>query len=331
MSHPPGLAAPLVFTPVYQTLVWGGRRMEQWRPDLPPGPIGESWDVADHERGMSVLADGELRGNTLRDLVRAHGQSLIGKGFRGGPFPLMVKLIDATDRLSIQVHPDDALARKLGVGDNGKTECWLMLADGGELYQGTRVGVTREIFAQALTAGSLVETLNRFEVKAGDFFFLEARTVHALGAGCLLFEIQQTSDVTFRVYDWGRMGLDGKPRAVHVSESLEAIDFGRSDAGLGPRRPPWQADGDGGEFRWLVDCPSFKVEERRSLGPIVMQADPSDTCTLLTCLEGTARVSTAGGSVNLMATHSALVAACAGPWRIQTQAPVRLLASNPKF
>src|SRR5688572_8556846 len=115
------LRAPLLFRPVYQTLVWGGRRMERWRPGLPSGPIGESWDLADHAAGMSVVAQGPLAGTSLAELVAAAPAALVGAGFPGGPFPLMVKLIDANERLSVQVHPDDVLAQKLGVGKNGKT------------------------------------------------------------------------------------------------------------------------------------------------------------------------------------------------------------------
>src|SRR5207248_1624450 len=135
--------------------------------------------------------------------------------------------------------------RKLGVGDNGKTECWFLLDGGGELYQGTKPGVDRAGFEAALEQNRIAQTLNRFDVNAGDFFFLDARTVHALGAGCLLYEIQQTSDVTFRVYDWGRLGLDGQPRPLHVAQSLDTIDFSRT--GFGPRRSAWnEADERGG-------------------------------------------------------------------------------------
>lgn len=134
------LALPLTFKPVYHTLVWGGRAMAQWRADLPTGPIGESWDLADHARGMSVVAEGALTGTTLQELTRQHGTALIGDSWDGGEFPLLIKLIDANDRLSVQVHPDDALARQLGLGQRGKTECWLMLNDGGELFVGTQPG-----------------------------------------------------------------------------------------------------------------------------------------------------------------------------------------------
>lgn len=214
------LRAPLSFKPAYQTVVWGGRRMEAFRTDLPSGPIGESWDLADHARGMSVVADGPLAGTTLKDLTKRFGAALVGPSYQGGDFPLMVKLIDANDRLSVQVHPDDRLAKELKVGERGKTECWYFLTGGGELFVGAKSGVTKESFAAAREAGTLADTLNRFVAKEGDFFFIPARTVHALGAGCLIYEIQQTCDTTFRVDDWGRVGLDGKPRPLHIAESL---------------------------------------------------------------------------------------------------------------
>ena len=177
------LALPLAFIPVYHSIVWGGRAMAEWRNDLPAGPIGESWDLTDHPRGMSVVAGGALAGRSLRQLTADHGRDLIGETWTGGDFPLLVKLIDANDRLSVQVHPDDALARSLGVGQRGKTECWLMIKDGGELFVGTKSGIDRPAFESALAAGRVGDTLERFVAHDGDFFFLAARTVHALGAG----------------------------------------------------------------------------------------------------------------------------------------------------
>ena len=210
------ISHPLLFRPQYQTLVWGGRRLCAWRKDLPVGPVGESWEVADHPRGESVVDSGPLQGRTLAELVRDEGQALLGKCQGPGPFPLMVKLIDAKQRLSVQVHPDDELARSMGVGENGKTECWVFLASGGEVFQGTRKGIDSSVFRRALDNKQLEGVLNRFEASEGDVFFLPARTLHAIGEDCLVYELQQTSDITFRVYDWDRMGLDGKPRQLHV-------------------------------------------------------------------------------------------------------------------
>jgi mannose-6-phosphate isomerase len=306
------LRAPLRFTPVYKPLVWGGRRMERWRGGLPDGPVGESWDLADHADGMSVVAEGPLAGQPLAALVAGAGPDLVGAGFAGGPFPLMVKLIDAAQRLSVQVHPDDALARALGVGNNGKTECWRVLADGGAIYQGTQPGIDRPAFERALAAGEVAGTLNRYDPQAGDFFFLEARTVHALGEGCLVYEVQQTSNITFRVYDWGRVGLDGKPRPLHVRESLDTIDFART--GFGPQRPAFATDARGGQTRSLCSCAYFTLDEWRGDS---FTAAASGRCAVLVCLEGEAAVETSGGEVTLAAMQTALVPAAAGGFRVR--------------
>ena len=185
------LKRPLRFTPVYQNVVWGGRRLEAWRADLPAGPIGESWELSQQGRGMSMVAEGPLAGTRLDELMASAPEAIVGSGYDDAEFPLLIKIIDANDRLSVQVHPDDALAQELGVGQRGKTECWYLIGDGGELYQGTRPGCDRLRFEQALAEDTVADEVNRFETGDGDFFFMPARTVHALGRGCLLFEIQQ--------------------------------------------------------------------------------------------------------------------------------------------
>jgi mannose-6-phosphate isomerase len=305
------LRAPLKFEPVYKTLVWGGRRMEAFRAALPDGPIGESWDLADHADGMSVVQGGRLAGMTLSALVVQAGAALVGEGFAGGPFPLMVKLIDATARLSLQVHPDDEGARRLGVGNNGKSECWRVLADGGVIFQGTRPGIDRAAFERALAAGEIAGTLNRFDARAGDAFFLPARTVHALGEGCLVYEVQQTSNVTFRVSDWGRVGLDGKPRALHVEESLQTIDF--TGGRFGPCAPAFRPDARGGQTAALVDCAHFRLEERRGRQ---LAGTTEGACAIVIGLQGQGTVATAAGQVALGPMQTVLVPAVAGAWTV---------------
>jgi mannose-6-phosphate isomerase len=319
------LALPLTFTPVYQTIVWGGRRMAAWRDDLPAGPIGESWDLSDHPRGMSVVQGGALAGTTLRQLMERHGRDLVGDTWDGGDFPLLVKLIDANDRLSVQVHPDDALAQRFGLGKRGKTECWLMLSDGGELYVGTRPGTARDGFAAALDRKDIAAVLNRVTANDGDFFFLAARTVHALGRGCLLYEVQQTCDVTFRVDDWGRVGLDGKPRPLHVPQALETIDYASSQPG--PVKAPAQPHRDGGVVRHLARCDYFSVEERRAAHT---RGGGNGRCTIVTCLDGRGTLSTAAGAIDLAPMRTALVPAAAGAWSADAASgDLRLLVAQP--
>jgi mannose-6-phosphate isomerase len=277
---------------------------------------------------MSTVDGGPYDGLSLRELTERHGAALLGPGFKGSTFPLMIKLIDAADRLSVQVHPDDELARQLGLGHNGKTECWFMLADGGELYQGTKAGVDRAAFEAALQQGRVADTLNRFAVNRGDFFFLEARTVHALGSGCLLYEIQQTSDVTFRVYDWDRVGLDGKPRPLHIEQSLETIDFSRTH--FGPRRAAFQADPErGGQWRLLADCAYFRLEEADSAEE-ALHGGTADACSIVICIEGRGTLATRNGEVSLDAMQTRLIPAAAGGFRITPAERLRVLVATPK-
>ena len=304
--------------------------MESWGRTLPAGPIGEAWELADHPRGMSVVGQGAMTGVSLHDLVEQAGPALVGPAFRGGEFPLLVKLIDARLRLSVQVHPDAAIARELGVGQHGKTECWVVLADGGEICQGTRPGVGRAEFERALAEHHVATTLNRFDARKGDVFFLPARTVHALGEGCLLYEVQQTSDVTFRVYDWDRLGLDGKPRPLHVAESIATIDFSRTD--FGPHAPEaWRPlVAPGCEERGLIDCPYFTLREQRVRGSAVQPT--KDTCAVVTCVDGQGTLSTPAGQVALSPMQTVLIPADAEAWRVDApQGSARLLVATPKF
>jgi mannose-6-phosphate isomerase len=322
--------APLIFRPVYQSLVWGGRRMEAWGRNLPEGPVGEAWDLADHPRGMSVVGQGALAGVSLHDLVERAGRALVGQAFRGAEFPLMVKLIDAHLRLSVQVHPDEEIARKLGVDQHGKSECWVFLEDGGEICQGTRPGVGRAEFERALREHHVATMLNRFEAHKGDVFFLPARTVHALGEGCLLYEVQQTSDITFRVYDWDRLGLDGKPRPLHVTESMATIDFARKD--YGPHAPEaWRPlPAPDCEERGLIECPYFTLRERRAAGSV--EQPTHGTCAVVTCLEGKGTLSTPGGEATFSPMQTVLVPADAGSWRVDVPSgSADLLVATPKF
>jgi mannose-6-phosphate isomerase len=306
--------------------------METWGRTLPEGPIGEAWELADHPRGMSVVGEGGLAGLALRELVERSSSELVGAGFRGNEFPLMVKLIDARHRLSVQVHPNAAVARALGVGQHGKTECWVFLADGGEIYQGTRPGVERAEFEHALAEHHVGDTLNRFEARQGDVFFLPARTVHALGEGCLLYEVQQTSDITFRVYDWDRLDLDGKPRPLHVAESMATIDFART--GFGPHAPqawrPMQGSAAGCEERVLVDCHHFTLREQRVRGR--NQQPTPGTCVVVTCVAGQGTLSTPAGQAALLPMQTVLVPADAGSWSVEVPSgSADLLIATPKF
>jgi mannose-6-phosphate isomerase len=222
---------PLRFNPILRRLIWGGRRLGTilHKPIGEASDYAESWEISDYRDSVSVVENGPLAGSTIRELLHWYGPGLLGSALKGHEqFPLLVKYIDAHQDLSVQVHPDDEKGRRLA-GDSGKTETWVILqADpGSAIYAGLQRGVGRNEFAEAIRSGRVEPLLHRFEPKPGDCILIESGTVHAIGAGVLLAEIMQTSDATFRVYDWGRKGPDGKPRALHIDQALESIDFER--------------------------------------------------------------------------------------------------------
>jgi mannose-6-phosphate isomerase len=256
MAKPP--LYPLMFQPRFKERIWGGRSLETlYGKRLPPEvPIGESWEVADRPGDESVVANGPLCGRTLRTLMDQHGPDILGGAAPAddGRFPLLCKILDARERLSLQVHPP-AHARHLG---DPKTEMWYIAAaePGAELFVGLKAGVTRKAFEEAVADGTVAGCFHRVPVTAGDAMFLPSGRVHAIGAGLVIFEIQQNSDTTFRVHDWNRVGLDGTPRELHVAQSLESIDFGDFEPPLIDGTPTRQ-----GAFaqRTLVDDPLFRV------------------------------------------------------------------------
>jgi mannose-6-phosphate isomerase len=260
-------------------MVWGGRGLgEVLGKALPAGlPCGESWEVSDHGSHHSVVADGPLAGCTLRGLLQRHPGVLLGSGAaRNGtppPFPWLVKYLDACDWLSVQVHPDDEAVTRLWPGEGGKTEAWFVLAarPGSRVYAGLLPGVDEKALRAALGTGTVADCLHQFTPRPGDCLFLPAGTVHAVGGGVLIAEVQQTSDATFRLFDWNRRDAQGRSRALHIEESLACIDWK-----AGPVHPI-RADGyppSPGEpsaphpvAQRLVTCPYFELDYVRRSTP----------------------------------------------------------------
>lgn len=302
---------PLRFQPILKELIWGGRRLSTvMNKPLGPGACyAESWEIADHRDDVSVVADGPLAGRSLRALLHDDGARLLGRAL--GPrtqFPLLVKFLDANQVLSVQVHPDDELGRRLA-GDNGKTEAWVVIAaePGSVIYAGLRAGVTRSAFADALRSDSIEPLLHRFEARPGDCVMIPAGTVHAIGAGVLLAEIQQMSDATFRVHDWGRTGADGKPRTLHLDQAIESTDF---DAGpVDPLRSHPESVR-GGTRECLASCPYFQLERLRLDQPAAV-GDP-ERFTILLGLGGEAEVRHGGTTATLGFGHTLLLPAALG-------------------
>jgi len=221
------------FEPIYQERVWGGRELESYLRRKLPGsaPIGESWEIVDRPEAQSVVMSGPARGKTIRELLESNSAEIMGPSWpKDRPFPILVKWLDCRDRLSVQVHPPASIAAKLG--GEPKTENWYFgrTAAGAAVYAGLRPGVNRESFEKAIGNGTVDRCLDRLAIQEGDSLLIHSGTMHAIDAGNVILEIQQNSDTTYRVYDWGRMGLDGKPRTLHVRESLESLDANTSPA-----------------------------------------------------------------------------------------------------
>lgn len=233
----PSLRVPLRFLPYLRPMVWGGRRLAtELGKTLPEAkPYGESWDVSDHRSHASVVASGPHAGRTLRQLMQEDREALLGRAAKQyTTFPWLVKFLDAADWLSVQVHPDDELVQALWPGEGGKTEAWYVLdaAPSSRIYAGLLPGVGAKELRAALAAGTVAECLHTFTPRAGDCVFLPAGTVHAVGGGVLMAEVQQTSDATFRLYDWDRIDKEGRRRELHIEQAMKCIDWKR-----GPVRP----------------------------------------------------------------------------------------------
>jgi mannose-6-phosphate isomerase len=219
---------PLIFHPIFKERVWGGREIEKlYGKKLPTGKIGESWEISDRPNDESVIANGKFAGKNLRWLMENFPREILGdaKPAAENRFPILCKILDAREKLSLQVHPPANKATELK--GEPKTEMWFIAdaAPGAELFVGLKHGVTRAEFEKKIQTGEIAECFHRIPVRPDDMMFLPSGRVHAIGAGLVIFEIQQNSDTTYRVFDWNRVGLDGNPRELHVAQSLASIDF----------------------------------------------------------------------------------------------------------
>jgi len=257
----------MTFRPILKDRIWGGTKLgELYGKPLPQGAlIGESWEISDRPADVSTITNGALAGHNLHWLVQHHAQQLMGNAkLQAGHFPLLLKLLDCQQTLSLQVHPPAAKAAQLG--GEPKTEMWYIAEamPRAELYVGLKRGVTPKVFEQKTQSGTVAECFHRVGVRAGDAMFLPSGRVHAIGGGLVIFEIQQNSDTTFRVFDWNRVGLDGKPRALHLTESMASIDFNDIEPALLSSETQ-QVDGI--DCRLLVDHELFKVETISARAP----------------------------------------------------------------
>jgi mannose-6-phosphate isomerase len=307
------------FAPAFKERVWGGRALERFGFSLPEGPIGEAWMIADHPHGVSRVANGAFAGKGLDEVRETCGAAWFGaRGIgRGGRFPLLVKLLDCNDDLSVQVHPNDDYER-LPPGEQGKTEMWYVLdaKPGAKIIYGLKPGIGREALAEAILEGRIMDTLREVSVRPGDTFCIPAGTVHALCAGVLVAEIQQNSDTTYRLYDYNRPGLDGKPRELHIEDSLNVIAYSESGAthmSTGSVRP--------GEWLRLAASPYFVTHKGVVQGEWRLVTSPDSFDILVVC-EGEGAVRWADGAEPVKAGDCLLVPASMGGYVLDGQMTV---------
>jgi len=275
---------PLQFKPEMKERVWGGRALEQFGLELPEGHIGEGWMIGDHPNGTTKVLGGPLDGLGLDEIRERYGREWFGsKGFseKNGRFPLLIKLLDCNDDLSVQVHPTDSYDR-LPAGELGKTEMWYILdaKPGAKIIYGLKEGIDRTGLQQAIDEDRVMDALQEVTVKAGDAFYIPAGTVHALCAGVVVAEIQQNSDTTYRLYDYKRPGLDGRLRELHVEDSLNVIAY----EGAGATRMSTE-DAQPGSWLTIAESPYFLVDKGVVRGSWEL-ATSADSFVILVIAEG---------------------------------------------
>ena len=315
----------LRFSPILKTVVWGGERIAPFKGiQTTQTHIGESWELSGVSGNVSVVEGGPYDGATRDELIRRFGSRLVGR-FAGEAFPLLVKFIDAAGDLSIQVHPDDALAARLhGPGFRGKTEMWYVVdaAPGAFLYAGLSQEITPSEYGRRVADGTITEVLARHAVSPGDVFYLPAGRVHAICSGCFIAEIQQSSDLTYRIFDYNRPGLDGKPRELHTDKAREAIDY----TGYPTDRTPYRREKN--RRVELVRCPFFTTSLYEVDAPLTEDLSGLDSFLVVLCVEGSGTVESDDCRMDFRRGETLLVPAENRRLRILPDGPCRLLTTT---
>ena len=317
---------PLTFKPILKTVVWGGEDIAPYKGiETSQQHIGESWELSGVPGNESIVAEGPLEGRSIASLVKEFKGELVGKHVyerTGDQFPLLIKFIDAAADLSIQVHPDDALAAKRH-GTNGKTEMWYVVAakPGAHLLSGLKTAIGPDEYAGKVADGSIVDALARYDVAPGDVFFLPAGRIHAICSGCFIAEIQQTSDITYRIYDYNRPGLDGKPREVHTELAKDAIDY-RVYPDYRTEYTPAQD-----EEVELVSCPYFTTSVLNLTLPYAKDLSELDSFVVVMCLAGSGVLEVDGEEVPVGQGETVLIPASADDLCLVPDACMKVLTS----
>jgi mannose-6-phosphate isomerase len=300
---------PLKFEPILKEIIWGGDEICHFK-NLHPqrSGIGESWELSHVKNNVSIVANGELKGKSLEELIKTYREKLLGQKVIerfGTTFPLLIKFIDAHASLSVQVHPDDQLAKKRH-NSFGKTEMWYVIRAKKDafLYSGFAQPITPDEYVRSLEDDTFINYLQRHEVKSGDVFFLPAGRVHAIGAGCFIAEIQQTSDITYRIYDYNRKDANGNLRELHTELAKDAIDY--------KVYPDYKLDYIHGKqpVQALVSCPYFTTNLIKGKKGDTVQSTHLDSFTIFICMEGNAQLTDNNGySIEISQGETALLAA----------------------
>ena len=300
---------PLKFEPVYKERLWGGDRLRECYDRIPPAgqTTGESWEISGLEGDVSVVSDGVLAENELNELIEVYLGDLVGDRVYeryGEEFPVLVKILDTRELLSIQVHPGDALAAERH-GAYGKTEMWYVMEAEPEayLYLGFNKPVTRQEFLDRLENHTLPEVMNRIEPKPGEAYFVPAGTIHSIGPGLVIAEIQQTSDITYRVYDWDRRDADGNPRALHTSLALDALEYNRTS------QPQLFYTAEKNRAVTIKSCDEFTVGVIDLDGRLERDYLNLDSFVIYLCVSGEAIVECEGGAESLLSAETVLIPA----------------------
>ena len=303
---------PLKFEPLLKSTIWGGNKIIAFKHlDIKQEKVGESWEISGVPGNESIVADGEMKGKKLNEVVAELKENFLGadnyKRF-GNEFPLLIKFIDANTDLSIQVHPDNEYALK-NEGQYGKTEMWYVVdaEEGAYLYHGFKKEISKDEFAKRIEEDTLLEVLNKVPVHKGDVFFIEAGTIHAIGKGLIIAEIQQNSNVTYRVYDYGRVGKDGKKRELHIEKALDVTNRG-------------PAKKDGSHYPHIADCDYFTVDKLNLDGTTFnkLEGTVSEKSFLsILVLDGEGTITSNGESVSYKKGDSIFLTAGSGEYSIE--------------
>ena len=319
---------PLKFKNIFKSVVWGGEKIAPFKGvNTQQKNIGESWELSGVKGNESIVAEGPLAGRTITSLAEEYKGALLGEkvyAATGAEFPLLIKFIDARDDLSIQVHPDDALAAERHNGSKGKTEMWYVVQadEKAHLMSGLSKEITPEEYAAKVADNTITDVLHDYDVHAGDVFFLPAGRIHSIGKGCFIAEIQQTSDITYRIYDFGRLGLDGKPRELHTELSKAAIDY----TVLPDYKTPYQSIKN--QENEIVSCKYFTTSLYELDKEVTKDMSGLDSFVIAIWIEGSGSLTDSeGNAVSLRQGETVLIPACSRSFTLQPEGSMKVLTS----